>query len=212
MRLADVAFVGRQPGAARRTQHYRARAIWRAPSWWETTPKISAILSACFESRDAVRVVGPAEFPLTLMELLSERGRTRAPGPAWGETLRSQTGATTGAASGSATGATLRTVQAAGTSPARRANQSESPGSLFGVVVGARNALYDRGVLRARRLSGPVVSIGNLSVGGSGKTPFVLIAGRVAESARNQVRHTFPRLRPQDPRRGSSWIPPVHLA
>ena len=48
---------------------------------------------------------------------------------------------------------------------------------LFGAAVGARNALYDRGVLPARRLERPVVSIGNLSVGGSGKTPFVLLLG-----------------------------------
>jgi len=49
--------------------------------------------------------------------------------------------------------------------------------SLFGLGVRARNAFYDRGVARAQRLSGPVVSIGNLSVGGSGKTPFVLLLG-----------------------------------
>ncbi len=41
----------------------------------------------------------------------------------------------------------------------------------------ARNAFYDRGLVRAHRLRGPVVSIGNLSVGGSGKTPFVLLLG-----------------------------------
>jgi tetraacyldisaccharide 4'-kinase len=49
--------------------------------------------------------------------------------------------------------------------------------SLFGLGVRTRNALYDRGLLRARGLSGPVVSVGNLSVGGSGKTPFVLLLG-----------------------------------
>jgi tetraacyldisaccharide 4'-kinase len=43
--------------------------------------------------------------------------------------------------------------------------------------VGAHNALYDRGLLRARRLQGPVVSVGNISAGGSGKTPFVLLLG-----------------------------------
>ena len=48
---------------------------------------------------------------------------------------------------------------------------------LFGAAVGARNALYNRGVLPSRRLERPVVSIGNLSVGGSGKTPFVLLLG-----------------------------------
>jgi tetraacyldisaccharide 4'-kinase len=51
--------------------------------------------------------------------------------------------------------------------------------SIFGAGVRARNALYDRGITRARRVQGPVVSIGNLSVGGSGKTPFVLVLGEL---------------------------------
>lgn len=42
----------------------------------------------------------------------------------------------------------------------------------------ARNALYDRGALRARRLRGPTISVGNLSVGGAGKTPFVIMLGQ----------------------------------
>ncbi len=50
-------------------------------------------------------------------------------------------------------------------------------GSIFGAVVSARNALYDNGTLKAQRLAGPVVSIGNLSVGGAGKTPFVILLG-----------------------------------
>ncbi len=51
--------------------------------------------------------------------------------------------------------------------------------SIFGAVVDARNALYDQGTLKARRLAGPVVSIGNLSLGGAGKTPFVILLGRL---------------------------------
>jgi tetraacyldisaccharide 4'-kinase len=51
--------------------------------------------------------------------------------------------------------------------------------SIFAAGVQLRNRLYDRGVLRSRRLRGPVVSVGNLSVGGSGKTPFVLLLGEL---------------------------------
>lgn len=51
--------------------------------------------------------------------------------------------------------------------------------SVFGGAVRMRNALYDRAVLPARRLQRPVVSIGNLSVGGSGKTPFTILLGEL---------------------------------
>ena len=51
--------------------------------------------------------------------------------------------------------------------------------AIYGGVVGVRNALYDRGVLRTRRLEGAVISVGNLSTGGSGKTPFVLLLGEM---------------------------------
>ncbi len=50
---------------------------------------------------------------------------------------------------------------------------------MFGTGVRARNTLYDRGLLKARRLARPVVSVGNISVGGSGKTPFVLLLGEL---------------------------------
>ena len=54
--------------------------------------------------------------------------------------------------------------------------------SIFGVGVRARNTLYDRGIARARKLQGPVVSVGNLSVGGSGKTPFILLLGELLKA------------------------------
>lgn len=55
-------------------------------------------------------------------------------------------------------------------------------GALFGVGVRARNALYDAAWLRPQKLQGPVVSVGNLSVGGSGKTPFVLLLGELLKA------------------------------
>jgi tetraacyldisaccharide 4'-kinase len=51
--------------------------------------------------------------------------------------------------------------------------------AIFGAGVAFRNALYDRGVFKVKRLSRPVVSVGNISVGGSGKTPFVIALGRL---------------------------------
>ena len=46
-------------------------------------------------------------------------------------------------------------------------------GFAFGALASLRVAAYRRGWLSRARLAGPVVSVGNLGVGGSGKTPVV---------------------------------------
>jgi tetraacyldisaccharide 4'-kinase len=51
--------------------------------------------------------------------------------------------------------------------------------AIFGAGVAIRNGLYDRRVFQVKKLSRPVVSIGNISVGGSGKTPFVIALGQL---------------------------------
>ena len=42
---------------------------------------------------------------------------------------------------------------------------------IYGIVTGIRNFLYDRGLLKSNKFRIPVISIGNITVGGTGKTP-----------------------------------------
>ena len=49
---------------------------------------------------------------------------------------------------------------------------------MYGALVGARRAAYRSGLVRARRLGRPVVVVGNLTVGGTGKTPLTIYLAR----------------------------------
>lgn len=79
--------------------------------------------------------------------------------------------------------------------PAERIWQAQDPASratvallapaswLYGAAVAVRNRLYDSGRLRMSALPLPAVSVGNLTVGGTGKTPFAAwLAGRLIAS------------------------------
>lgn len=45
---------------------------------------------------------------------------------------------------------------------------------LYGLAVTARNGLYDIGILRSRSFRVPVICVGNITAGGTGKTPHVI--------------------------------------
>jgi len=49
----------------------------------------------------------------------------------------------------------------------------------FGLGVALRHAAYKRGWLRTRRLARPVISVGNLTAGGTGKTPLVVCVANI---------------------------------
>src|ERR1019366_488344 len=95
--------------------------------------------------------------------------------------------------------------RAAGSWPARRRNDAVADGRDFADAGSAEDSDVGRsrssagigsgrahrlnplsaiygGVVRARWLQGAVVSVGNLSAGGSGKTPFVLLLGELLKA------------------------------
>jgi tetraacyldisaccharide 4'-kinase len=45
---------------------------------------------------------------------------------------------------------------------------------IYSLIILLRNKLYDKGYFKITKLSKPVISVGNISTGGTGKTPFVI--------------------------------------
>jgi tetraacyldisaccharide 4'-kinase len=58
---------------------------------------------------------------------------------------------------------------------------------IYGIFVKARNSCYRHGIFRSQQVGVPVVSIGNLTYGGTGKTPLVEWTARVLASLGRKV-------------------------
>ena len=46
--------------------------------------------------------------------------------------------------------------------------------SIYGLIVRLRLKAYDKGILKRHQIAVPIISIGNLTVGGTGKTPVTI--------------------------------------
>ncbi len=56
-------------------------------------------------------------------------------------------------------------------------------GLAYGCLAAGRTAAYRYGLLASHRVEVPVISVGNLTVGGTGKTPFVVLLARYLSDA-----------------------------
>ena len=198
--FADIAFVGGSLVPRGGHNVLEAAQFGTAILVGPHTENFRDIVEA-FRKADALRVVTMQSLTPTVLQLAGESRRARAAlGQRAAEVVRSQQGATQQDGG--------RAAWFASRFPRirfrRRCVEDESALCSSTVPSPAHaTSFYDRGVLSARRLHGPVVSIGNIAAGGSGKTPFRHGPGRSAQAPRRQLRRALARLRPQDEGRGA---------
>ena len=58
---------------------------------------------------------------------------------------------------------------------------------LYGTIIEARNLLYEKGIFKSHSLGVPVISVGNITVGGTGKTPLVAFITRILAESGEKV-------------------------
>jgi len=59
--------------------------------------------------------------------------------------------------------------------------------TLYGAITSVRSSLYQRGAFRSSKLGRPVISIGNITTGGTGKTPLVEFVARALAAEGKKV-------------------------
>src|SRR2546423_5798237 len=60
-------------------------------------------------------------------------------------------------------------------------------GTLYGALVRTRLGLYRSGFLKTEKVGAPVISVGNITAGGTGKTPLVEWVARAAAGEGRRV-------------------------
>ncbi|HEX8637038.1 MAG TPA: tetraacyldisaccharide 4'-kinase, partial [Pyrinomonadaceae bacterium] len=60
-------------------------------------------------------------------------------------------------------------------------------GRFYGAIADLRNSLYEKGVLKSFPLGAKTVSVGNITVGGTGKTPLVALIAEILAARGEKV-------------------------
>lgn len=127
-----------------------------------------------------VQVQDVEELPESILSLVADPAKRRRIGGAGKELLDRKRGASERAAREAAR---LYSGSLPVHAPSLTARLGLAlPTAAWAAVARVRRWAYDRGLLTARRLAPPIVSVGNLTAGGTGKTPMVAwLVERLAE-------------------------------
>lgn len=129
------------------------------------------ITSDLLASGGLVQVDDPDELSSKLTELATSSRMRQSIGSAGQALADSKRGASDRAAREAAT--LYRIAQPRYPPPALAYLALRIPSAIWSAVAGTRRWCYAVGLLHSKHLSTPVISVGNLSVGGTGKTPTV---------------------------------------
>ncbi len=58
---------------------------------------------------------------------------------------------------------------------------------LYGIIISIRNRLFDKNIFESKKVKATVISVGNITVGGSGKTPIVMYLTKLLKNEGKKV-------------------------
>lgn len=58
---------------------------------------------------------------------------------------------------------------------------------IYALLITIRNYFFDKNIFKAKKVNATVISVGNITVGGSGKTPMVILLGELIKDMKKRV-------------------------